>query len=584
MRNPTPANLRLLRDEFIFSGKATVLKGRRAMHNHYGSPIVRHRPESTPTQLPPIAQSVAQSVTPLWTETIAAEQTLMIGKIQNLRVAIASIQGITIPAGQVFSFWAQVGAPTRSRGYVVGRELRQGCIIPSVGGGLCQLSNALYSAALDAGLAILERHAHSKVIPGSLAEVGRDATVFWNYVDLRFKAPYDLTIAAHLTQTDLVVTFYADTTASQSPDRDRLDSTRERLAHIHSCQTCGNISCAKSESAKPQFELGKTHYLVDEYWPEFDRYLQTQRPESTAISLPLDGQRWGKPNYQWSIANYHSQQTAMLTTLSRSYACRKLHGQSLQQVLMQYDRQLAQQYAQHLAYDVTHVVVSQNLLPFLWQMGVLGGRSFDVLMTRSPIVTLQRRLDQAAKLHPDSPTLCDFRVDPALVLAETQALLAARQLITPHSDVAAIYPQKTQHLFWDLPTITPPFQPGQRILFPASTLGRSGCYEMRSAAQALGLELTLAGPVLEAENFWGEIPIHKPQERLLDGVGLVVLPAHVHHKPRLLLRAIAAGIPVITTAACGVTGLPGVTIVPEGDVSAFVNAIADSPLRSESRS
>ena len=29
--------------------------------------------------------------------------------------------------------------------------MREGCIIPSVGGGLCQLSNALYGAALDAG-------------------------------------------------------------------------------------------------------------------------------------------------------------------------------------------------------------------------------------------------------------------------------------------------------------------------------------------------------------------------------------------------------------------------------------------------
>jgi hypothetical protein len=56
-------------------------------------------------------------------------------------------------------------------------------------------------------------------------------------------------------------------------------------------------------------------------------------------------------------------------------------------------------------------------------------------------------------------------------------------------------------------------------------------------------------------------------------VGLVILPAYVHHKPRLLLRAIAAGIPVITTAACGVTGLPGVTIVPAGKLEPLIDAI-----------
>jgi VanW like protein len=569
MQNPTPSNLRLLRDEFVFSSKATLLKARRTLHNRYTNPTPHHRPRSTPTAFPPIAQSV----TPLWTEATAAEQELVAGKIENLRVAIAHIHQITIPAGQVFSFWAQVGAPTRSRGYVIGRELRQGCIIPNVGGGLCQLSNALYSAALDAGLEILERHAHSKIIPGSLAEVGRDATVFWNYIDLRFKAPYDLTIAAHLTTSDLVVTFYGDQSTQRSTNATTIAPARGPLTHNHSCRTCGNHACAKSESQPPKFDFGKTRYLVDEYWPEFDRY-RLQCNESTAISLPLDGEKLGKPNYQWSIQPDQATKTALLTTISRSFACRKLQGQSLQSVLMQYDEKLAQQYARHLAYDVTHIVVAQNLLPFLWQMGALGGRRFDVLMTRSPLATLQKRLDQAAQNHPDSPTLADFRVDPALVLAETQALLAARQLITPHRDIAAIYPHKTQQLSWEMPIIEQPFQSGQRILFPATTLGRSGCYEMRSAAQAMGLELTLAGPVLEAANFWGTIPTHKPQKRLLDGVELIVLPAYIHHKPRLLLRAIAAGIPVIATAACGVSGLSGVTIVPTNDVDALVKAIA----------
>jgi hypothetical protein len=558
---PTLATLYLLRNNLIFAAKAMLLKGRRVLHNRFVTPVTHHRPQAIKLCQP----AIAQSITPLWTETSVDEQALTLGKIQNLRVAIANIQNVTVPAGQIFSFWAQVGAPIRSRGYVVGRELRQGCIVPSIGGGLCQLSNALYSAALDAGLEILERHAHSKVIPGSLAEVGRDATVFWNYVDLRFKAPYDLTIEAYLTQTDLVVTFYGEAPTGQVADGIGINENRERLSHTHSCWTCGNRDCAKSELPKPQVRLGKTHYLVDEYWPEFDRYLQTQRTQSTEISIPLNGQRFRKPNYQWSIASYQNYHTATFTALSRGYACRKLQGQSLQQVLFKYDRQLAEQYAQQLDYDVTHIVVAQNLLPFLWQMGVLGGRSFDVLMTRLPLVDLQRCLDQAAKAYPDSPTLNDFRVYQDFILAETQALLAARKLITPHSEIATIYPQKTQHLDWDLPSITPPHQAGHRILFPASTLGRSGCYEMRSAAQALGLELTLAGSILESKDFWGDIPIHKPQQRLLDEVGLVILPAYVHHKPRLLLRAIASGIPV--------TGLPGVTIVPAGKLEPLIDAI-----------
>jgi vancomycin resistance protein YoaR len=148
---------------------------------------------------------VARSITPLWTSEDAQESLLIVGKIQNLRVALQYLNGIEIPKDGLFSFWAQLGRPTAGKGYVAGRELRQGCLIPSVGGGLCQLSNALYSIALDAGFEVIERHAHSQIVPGSLAEVGRDATVFWNYVDLRFRLPAATRIEAFLTATELVV-------------------------------------------------------------------------------------------------------------------------------------------------------------------------------------------------------------------------------------------------------------------------------------------------------------------------------------------------------------------------------------------
>jgi vancomycin resistance protein YoaR len=88
---------------------------------------------------------------------------------------------------------------------VRGRELRQGCLIPTVGGGLCQLSNALYDCALKAGLTIEERHAHTQVVPGSLAEIGRDATVFWNYVDLRFRSEHGFVLRVDLTPLELIV-------------------------------------------------------------------------------------------------------------------------------------------------------------------------------------------------------------------------------------------------------------------------------------------------------------------------------------------------------------------------------------------
>ena len=75
---------------------------------------------------------------------------------------------------------------------VEGRQISEGCLIPAIGGGICQLSNALYEVALGAKLTIVERHPHTRIVPGSASEWGKDATVFWNYLDLRFVSPVPL--------------------------------------------------------------------------------------------------------------------------------------------------------------------------------------------------------------------------------------------------------------------------------------------------------------------------------------------------------------------------------------------------------
>ena len=87
--------------------------------------------------------------------------------------------------------------------------------------------------------------------------------------------------------------------------------------------------------------------------------------------------------------------------------------------------ELAASYAAKLTYDTLHVVVQQNLLPFLWRSGDLGGRTFDVLMTALPMDEIQKRLDHAARLHPESTTLGDFRADNSLVECEREALAHA---------------------------------------------------------------------------------------------------------------------------------------------------------------
>jgi glycosyltransferase involved in cell wall biosynthesis len=114
---------------------------------------------------------------------------------------------------------------------------------------------------------------------------------------------------------------------------------------------------------------------------------------------------------------------------------------------------------------------------------------------------------------------------------------------------------------------------GTRILFPASALARKGAYEMRQLAQELRLPLVVAGRATECAGFWQEVATTPASPDALAGVGLVVYPAYVEHQPRLLLRALAAGIPVVATVACGLGPQPGLTLVPVGDYAALRQAV-----------
>ena len=73
------------------------------------------------------------------------------------------------------------------------------------GGGLCQLTNALSRVAHHAGMEIVERHSHSVHPEGFFIDGATDATVFWNYVDFRFRSAGPVRIGATLSETMLSV-------------------------------------------------------------------------------------------------------------------------------------------------------------------------------------------------------------------------------------------------------------------------------------------------------------------------------------------------------------------------------------------
>lgn len=110
-------------------------------------------------------------------------------KVDNLKLACRKTDGTVLEKGETFSFWKTTGPASPLRGYRRGMTIINGGIKAAVGGGLCQLSNALYWTALHCGCIITERHRHSlDLFPDSKRTVpfGCGATVFFNYRDLRF--------------------------------------------------------------------------------------------------------------------------------------------------------------------------------------------------------------------------------------------------------------------------------------------------------------------------------------------------------------------------------------------------------------
>lgn len=534
---------------------------------------------------------LAESRTLLYPSQVPAESALQAGKVQNLRVAAAFLNGVVIPGGRVFSFWAHVPRPTRRRGFAAGRELREGCIIPSIGGGLCQLSNALYDIALSAGCDIVERHAHSQRLPGSMAEAGRDATLFWNYVDLRFRPPSDCRLEIHLTRDELLVRLRAlpavDALRRHAPaPAIPVDAPSLPGPAVESCETCGVTACFR-HTAQSGPVPGATAWLVDAWWPEFDLYLQQHRKAGDWLFLPLDSTRFHTGNYRWAARGFARVRQAPFQTLLRSWATRRLaaQGSERQRALLQFDRRLAEHYARRLPVTALHLVITQTLLPHLWCAGALGGRTFDVLMTRLPILFLQETLDRAAARHPRSHTLVDFRAPADVAAAEAAALAAARSWITPHSAIARLGGNRTVKLPWHVPSASSPGaatarrsvpspirpSPLPSVLFPASTLGRKGAYELAVAARELGVRVQLDGPVLELECWRGVETA--PAAPGWTGAAVAALPAWIEHQPRVLLRALAAGLPVIAGEGCGLEDVPGVTTIPAGDVAALAQAL-----------
>ncbi len=107
----------------------------------------------------------------------------------NVQTGGAEIDGVLIAPGQTFSFTQTIGDITWEEGYRWGEMIEAGVVVPSLGGGICQVSTTMFRAAFWSGLEIIERHHHTWRLPWYEVDAppGMDSTIALGGPDLKVR-------------------------------------------------------------------------------------------------------------------------------------------------------------------------------------------------------------------------------------------------------------------------------------------------------------------------------------------------------------------------------------------------------------
>ncbi|MEA4920452.1 MAG: VanW family protein [Clostridiaceae bacterium] len=121
----------------------------------------------------------------------------LVGRTTNVKLASSLCNGVILNPGDEFSYNKSVGPRTYERGFKDATVYVSGTTEEGIGGGICQVSSTIYSAALHADMKISERHNHSYMI--TYVPLGEDATVVYGIKDFKFVNNTDYPIKLKVT-------------------------------------------------------------------------------------------------------------------------------------------------------------------------------------------------------------------------------------------------------------------------------------------------------------------------------------------------------------------------------------------------
>jgi vancomycin resistance protein YoaR len=125
-------------------------------------------------------------------------------RIVNVHLMADILNGYQIAPGARFSFNEAVGPRTADRGFLEGQAIENGLLVPSIGGGVCQVATTVFDAAANGGYQINTRQNHSFYIDHY--PEGMDATVADGGPDFAFTNDTGHTIVVQTSYTDSTLT------------------------------------------------------------------------------------------------------------------------------------------------------------------------------------------------------------------------------------------------------------------------------------------------------------------------------------------------------------------------------------------
>ena len=194
-------------------------------------------------------------------------------RITNVELAANSINGVILSPGEQFDYNECLGQRTAERGYKAAGAYSGGQVVQEVGGGICQVSSALYYAALLANLQIDVRSCH--YFPVNYLPAGLDATVSWGGPEFKFTNdrdwPVKITASVDRAANTVTVQIYGT----------NLDGSYVVMEHAVTGYVYGNseypdvatgykastnrcVYSADGELISREFEAGSTYHYHEE--------------------------------------------------------------------------------------------------------------------------------------------------------------------------------------------------------------------------------------------------------------------------------------------------------------------------------